>query len=115
MKNELNTIEGRHRETSVSRASLNEFESISMERERSHSTLLTNPPRGNVFSSWLTRKQGTERTGHRRVNDLKPAFSEFYLMLVLLKNYQTLNSTGFRKILKKHDKLFRTTRGDEWR
>ena len=51
----------------------------------------------------------------KQANNLKVAFSEFYLMLVLLQNYQLLNFTGFRKILKKHDKLFNTTRGDEWR
>uniref|UniRef100_A0A914V594 SPX domain-containing protein n=1 Tax=Plectus sambesii TaxID=2011161 RepID=A0A914V594_9BILA len=36
---------------------------------------------------------------------LKLAFSEFYLGLVLVQNYQQLNGTGFRKILKKHDKV----------
>ncbi|CAF4445027.1 unnamed protein product, partial [Adineta steineri] len=36
-------------------------------------------------------------------------------MLILLQKYQLLNFTGFIKILKKHDKLFHTTRGDEWR
>ncbi|RUS73639.1 hypothetical protein EGW08_018594 [Elysia chlorotica] len=41
----------------------------------------------------------------RKLHDLKLAFSEFYLSLVLLQNYQTLNFTGFRKILKKHDKV----------
>lgn len=46
---------------------------------------------------------------------LKTAFGEFYLMLILLQKYQLLNYTGFRKILKKHDKLFQTTRGIEWR
>jgi len=62
-----------------------------------------------------TREKQTERVQYRKRNDLKLAFSEFYLMLVLLQNYQTLNFTGFRKILKKHDKLFQTVRGDEWR
>ena len=62
-----------------------------------------------------TREQQTRRLHSRKRTDLKLAFSEFYLMLVLLQNYQTLNSTGFRKILKKHDKLFQTTRGEEWR
>ncbi|PSN51931.1 Xenotropic and polytropic retrovirus receptor 1 [Blattella germanica] len=40
----------------------------------------------------------------RKIQELKLAFSEFYLSLILLQNYQTLNFTGFRKILKKHDK-----------
>ncbi|KAG7269249.1 hypothetical protein CRUP_024172, partial [Coryphaenoides rupestris] len=30
-------------------------------------------------------------------------------------NYQNLNFTGFRKILKKHDKILETTRGADWR
>lgn len=42
----------------------------------------------------------------RKLRDLKLAFSEFYLSLILLQNYQNLNHTGFRKILKKHDKVF---------
>lgn len=62
-----------------------------------------------------TREKQTQRVQYRKRNDLKLAFSEFYLMLVLLQNYQTLNFTGFRKILKKHDKLFQTTRGEDWR
>ena len=40
-----------------------------------------------------------------KIADLKLAFSEFYLSLILLQNYQNLNFTGFRKILKKHDKV----------
>ncbi|KAK2159064.1 hypothetical protein LSH36_159g04020 [Paralvinella palmiformis] len=51
----------------------------------------------------------------KSIHDIKLAFSEFYLSLILLQNYQTLNFTGFRKILKKHDKLFRTERGCRWR
>lgn len=62
-----------------------------------------------------TREKHTQRVQYRKRTDLKLAFSEFYLMLVLLQNYQTLNFTGFRKILKKHDKLFQTTRGEDWR
>lgn len=51
---------------------------------------------------------------YKKEHDLKLAFSEFYLSLILLQNYQTLNNTGFRKILKKHDKVFKTDRGSEW-
>ncbi|THD20879.1 Xenotropic and polytropic retrovirus receptor 1 [Fasciola hepatica] len=56
-----------------------------------------------------------EKKTFRKMHDLKLAFSEFYLSLVLLQNYQTLNFTGFRKILKKHDKLFRRDNGLIWR
>ncbi|CAL8072122.1 unnamed protein product [Calicophoron daubneyi] len=55
-----------------------------------------------------------EKKTYRKIHDLKLAFSEFYLSLVLLQNYQTLNFTGFRKILKKHDKLFRRNNGLAW-
>ncbi|CAH1099848.1 unnamed protein product [Psylliodes chrysocephalus] len=51
----------------------------------------------------------------RKLQELKLAFSEFYLSLILLQNYQTLNHTGFRKILKKHDKLLSTDIGAKWR
>ncbi|KAK3921286.1 Xenotropic and polytropic retrovirus receptor 1 [Frankliniella fusca] len=51
----------------------------------------------------------------RKVQDLKLAFSEFYLGLILLQNYQNLNFTGFRKILKKHDKLLSVDVGARWR
>lgn len=51
----------------------------------------------------------------RKVQELKLAFSEFYLSLILLQNYQNLNFTGFRKILKKHDKLLSVDVGAKWR
>lgn len=46
-----------------------------------------------------------KQSSTRKLQELKLAFSEFYLSLILLQNYQTLNHTGFRKILKKHDKV----------
>ncbi|XP_076316127.1 solute carrier family 53 member 1-like isoform X2 [Tachypleus tridentatus] len=55
------------------------------------------------------------RTHTRKIHELKLAFSEFYLSLILLQNYQNLNFTGFRKILKKHDKLLGTDAGAKWR
>ncbi|XP_076378767.1 solute carrier family 53 member 1 [Megalopta genalis] len=51
----------------------------------------------------------------RKLRELKLAFSEFYLSLILLQNYQNLNYTGFRKILKKHDKLLSVDTGSKWR
>jgi SPX domain protein involved in polyphosphate accumulation len=52
-----------------------------------------------------TRQRQLKQKQYRKEHDLKLAFSEFYLSLILLQNYQTLNFTGFRKILKKHDKV----------
>lgn len=53
----------------------------------------------------LPMKGSMDKAVHRSMHDIKLAFSEFYLSLILLQNYQTLNFTGFRKILKKHDKV----------
>lgn len=58
---------------------------------------------------------GGRREPIRKSQDLKLAFSEFYLSLILLQNYQNLNYTGFRKILKKHDKLLQTPTGAQWK
>ena len=71
--------------------------------DRSRSRLADNEP------------QLSHRKSQKKIADLKLAFSEFYLNLVLLHNYQELNFTGFRKILKKHDKLLSTHRGTDWR
>ncbi|XP_037900418.1 xenotropic and polytropic retrovirus receptor 1 homolog [Glossina fuscipes] len=46
-----------------------------------------------------------ERGNKTKLSKLRMAFSELYLHLVLLQNYQHLNYTGFRKILKKYDKV----------
>ncbi|CAG5082029.1 Similar to Xpr1: Xenotropic and polytropic retrovirus receptor 1 (Mus musculus) [Cotesia congregata] len=51
----------------------------------------------------------------RKIRELKLGFSEYYLSLILLQNYQNLNYTGFRKILKKHDKLLSVDTGCKWR
>lgn len=66
----------------------------------------------NRFSAAPTKLQKEQS---KTIQQLKLAFSEFYLSLVLLQNYQQLNGTGFRKILKKHDKLFMNEKGLEWR
>ncbi|XP_059216856.1 solute carrier family 53 member 1 [Stomoxys calcitrans] len=58
---------------------------------------------------------GKRNVPARKLQDLKLAFSEFYLGLILLQNYQNLNFTGFRKILKKHDKLLNVDFGATWR
>ncbi|CAF3536748.1 unnamed protein product [Rotaria sp. Silwood1] len=54
------------------------------------------------------------RSNYNHIDDLKLAFSELYLLLVLLQNYQTLNYMSFKKILTKHDKLFHRLNGIEW-
>lgn len=39
----------------------------------------------------------------------------FFIFLFFCPTLQNLNFTGFRKILKKHDKIFETSRGADWR
>uniref|UniRef100_A0A5K3EQJ4 SPX domain-containing protein n=1 Tax=Mesocestoides corti TaxID=53468 RepID=A0A5K3EQJ4_MESCO len=71
--------------------------------------------KGDKRSDDISRQIGqNEETPRLKTYDLKLALSEFYLSLVLLQNYQSLNFTGFRKILKKHDKLFQRSNGLEW-
>ena len=53
------------------------------------------------------RARQAKKKEFRKAYDLKLAYSEFYLSLILLQNYQSLNSTGFKKILKKHDKVWK--------
>ncbi|GAB6031448.1 hypothetical protein CHUAL_009219 [Chamberlinius hualienensis] len=69
--------------------------------------------KGNLLTQGKEMKMAHKQT--RKLHDLKLAYSEFYLSLILLQNYQNLNFTGFRKILKKHDKLLSTDRGGKWR
>ncbi|KMZ08084.1 xenotropic and polytropic retrovirus receptor 1 homolog isoform X4 [Drosophila simulans] len=45
---------------------------------------------------------------------LRYAYAEFYLSLVLIQNYQSLNETGFRKICKKYDKNMRSVAAGRW-
>ena len=63
----------------------------------------------------ISRRSRMKHHQFRKIRDLKLAFSEFYLMLIFLKNYQTLNFTGFCKILQKYDTLFETTSSNQWR
>ena len=69
----------------------------------------------NVLVAVLSnmRTQKLRSTGRKR-ESLKLALSEYYLNLVLLQNFQQLNHTGFRKILKKYDKLARSERGGHY-
>lgn len=61
-----------------------------------------NSKKSKIKQNLLRRKKNIPA---RKMQELKLAFSEFYLSLILLQNYQNLNFTGFRKILKKHDKV----------
>lgn len=107
-----------HRTTTDNAAENDPNESSGIKRRTVREDTTTRTPLTRVIPERImekTREKQTQRVQYRKRNDLKLAFSEFYLMLVLLQNYQTLNFTGFRKILKKHDKLFQTNRGEEWR
>lgn len=54
------------------------------------------------------------RSTKQKLESLKRYVAEFYLSIDHVKNFRRLNHTGFRKILKKHDKLACTTRGSEF-
>lgn len=76
-------------------------------------SLSTFSTREITLSSGSSKKATIKRK--KKFSHLKFAFGEFYLSLVLLQNYQQLNFTGFRKILKKHDKVFETPNGALYR
>ena len=66
----------------------------------------------NVLTDLRTnRRTRALRITRNKHSSLKKALSEFYLSLALLQYFQQLNHTGFRKVLKKHDKLARSDRG----
>ena len=63
----------------------------------------------------LKKKSNVQIQATKSKKELKLAFSEFYLSLTLLQNYQELNFTGFRKILKKYDKIVESKDGANFR
>uniref|UniRef100_H2YB38 SPX domain-containing protein n=1 Tax=Ciona savignyi TaxID=51511 RepID=H2YB38_CIOSA len=69
----------------------------------------------DATSSTSKLRKRLPRVRIKTTTGLKLGFSEYYLSLVLLQNYQELNFTGFRKILKKHDKMLDTDKGANWR
>ena len=77
-------------------------------------SLETDKKRKEVRFNFIAAKD-SGKVSARKLQDLKLAFSEYYLGLVLLQNYQNLNYTGFRKILKKHDKNLSRDSGAIWR
>jgi len=70
----------------------------------SDSSLLSNQ---RADSSSIQKKTMTTR-------QLSYAYAEFYLSLVLIQNYQSLNETGFRKICKKYDKNMKSVAAGRW-
>jgi len=77
----------------------------------------------NSLKGDLSNSEGvaTERdkddvfTGQRKnEKELKLAFSEFYLSLIIIQDYQKFNTIGFQKIMKKFDKNLSCKSGAEW-
>lgn len=87
------------------------------ESQRRYAALSVELKEANENAQKIIKKNSSQKAQipQRKVQELKLAFSEFYLSLILLQNYQNLNYTGFRKILKKHDKLLRVDHGAKWR
>lgn len=96
---------------------INTFYSEKMaESQRRYAALSIELKEANEAATKASKKNSqTQQIPARKVQELKLAYSEFYLSLILLQNYQNLNYTGFRKILKKHDKLLRVDYGAKWR
>ena len=66
----------------------------------------------NILMAAITNSR--TRSLNRKQETLKEVISEYYLSISLLQNFQQLNHTGFRKILKKFDKLARSERGGRY-
>lgn len=87
-----------------------------LESHKSATTLMEKKPSFSSIKLLLAQSEKNQTSMKAStVRSLKTAFSEFHLRLVLLQNYQQLNSVGFRKILKKHDDLLGGTAGLKWR
>jgi SPX domain protein involved in polyphosphate accumulation len=92
--------------------SIRRFEQLRTELNYFQNPLTINESEQSIIQR--RRQRTILRSNYHRIDDLKLAFSELYLLLVLLQNYQTLNYMGFKKILTKHDKLFHEINGIEW-
>ncbi|VDO10062.1 unnamed protein product [Rodentolepis nana] len=93
-------------------SSVSQIDDMDLLRRRRNTFRLRKSEKGTESSAQQVGQN--EDTPRLKTYELKLALSEFYLSLVLLQNYQSLNYTGFRKILKKHDKLFQRSNGLEW-
>ncbi|XP_043644535.1 xenotropic and polytropic retrovirus receptor 1 homolog [Drosophila teissieri] len=74
-------------------------------------------PRGSSISRGSASSRTRQAEDKRKmppIKKLRLAMSEFYLSLIMLQNYQTLNMTAFRKICKKYDKNLKSEAGLSW-
>ncbi|CAF1078303.1 unnamed protein product [Rotaria sordida] len=94
--------------------SIRRFEQLHTELNYFKKSLIINESEQIIIRRRRQRYRKILRSNYNHIDDLKLAFSELYLLLVLLQNYQTLNYMGFKKILTKHDKLFHKINGIEW-
>lgn len=62
----------------------------------------------------LNASQSSSSQRSQNTRALGLACSEFYLSLIMLQNFQSLNYTAFRKICKKYDKNLNSVRGAQW-
>ena len=67
-----------------------------------------------VWNRKLWKKFRTWSGQRKNEKELKLAFSEFYLSLIIIQDYQKFNTIGFQKIMKKFDKNLSCKSGAEW-
>ncbi|KAH8419932.1 hypothetical protein KR009_004085 [Drosophila setifemur] len=80
----------------------------------SEGSTLSQRPETTQRAASLQHRLMTRNEKKMNQRQLRSAYSEFYLSLVLLQNYQSLNETGFRKICKKYDKNLKSRAGGHW-
>ncbi|XP_068151857.1 solute carrier family 53 member 1 isoform X1 [Drosophila tropicalis] len=95
------------------------FEEKLAEARRKYATLMIqmtahHQPRDHNSATSIHKSIHDARHSRKDLKRLRLASSEFYLSLIILQNYQSLNLTGFRKICKKYDKHLNSTMGKRW-
>ncbi|KII67263.1 Xenotropic and polytropic retrovirus receptor 1 [Thelohanellus kitauei] len=65
----------------------------------------------NLDYSLIKKLKNKKKSLYLSFKSLDVATTEFYIYLNHIQQYKTLNFTGFRKILKKFDKVFKSERG----
>lgn len=73
-----------------------------------------NVSKGSLQSPEISEVYVGKKNKLMTLRQLGNAYTEFYLTLVLVLNFQMLNERGFQKICKKYDKYIKSSQGEAW-